>query len=51
MTEHTVDWRWARSVPCSDCARATEEDTTLCDEPVSTTKLAPRAAGEARPPR
>ena len=47
ITEHTVDWRWARSVPASDCARATEEDTTLCDEPVSTTKLAPRAAGEA----
>src|ERR1700689_2828391 len=39
MTEQTVDWRCARSVPASDWARATEDDTTLCDEPVSTTKL------------
>src|ERR1700733_15037165 len=38
ITEHTVDWRCARSVPLSDCDRATEEDTTLCEDPVSTTK-------------
>ena len=46
ITEHTVDWRCARSLLRSACARATEEDTTLCEEPVSTTKL-PRATGEA----
>ncbi len=39
ITEHTVAWRWARSVRGSDWALATELDTTLCDEPVSTTKL------------
>src|ERR1700684_1344095 len=39
ITEHTVDWRCARSLLRSACARATEEDTTLCEEPVSTTKL------------
>ena len=38
MTEHTVDCRWARSVRARDCARATPDDTTVCDEPVSTTK-------------
>src|ERR1700722_2796977 len=38
ITEHTVDWRCARSLLRSACARATEEDTTLCEEPVSTTK-------------
>src|SRR5271157_1583132 len=39
MTEHTVDWRCARSVPASDDSRATRAPTTLCDDPVSTTKL------------
>ena len=34
-------------VPCSDWARATADDTTLCDEPVSTTKSRRRPAGEA----
>ena len=38
ITEQTVDWRWARLVLASDWARATPDDTTLCDEPVSTTK-------------
>src|SRR5580704_8615311 len=41
MTEHTVDCRCARSVPRRGNARATTLDTTLCDEPVSTTKSRP----------
>ena len=51
MTEHTVAWRWARSVPASDWARATDVDTTLWDEPVSTTKVRRGPAGEADAPR
>ena len=47
MTEQTVAWRWARSVPPSDCARATVVDTTLWEDPVSTTKLRRGATGEA----
>ena len=39
MTEHTVAWRWARSVRASAAPAATDVATTLCDEPVSTTKL------------
>ena len=39
MVEHTVAWRCARLVAGSDSLRATEDATTLCDEPVSTTKL------------
>ena len=39
MTEHTVAWRCARSVPVRPAARATDVATTLCDDPVSTTKL------------
>ena len=39
MTEHTVACRWARSVPRSEALRATLVETTLCEEPVSMTKL------------
>ena len=39
ITEHTVAWRCARSVPASPAARATDVATRLCDDPVSTTKL------------
>ena len=38
ITEHTVDWRCASSVVASGCLRVTEDDTTLWEEPVSTTK-------------